>query len=571
MRRRTPSPAVPGGTADMILLGAGVVTLDPDRPRAGAIAVRGDRILAVGSEAETLPLAGAATTVRRLDGRTILLGLIDGHAHLDREGLKGRLPSLAGVGSIESLVERLRSLARERPPGTWIVTMPFGAPPFYAWSAEQLLERRWPDRHDLDRASTDHPIFIRPPWGFWPGTGPNPCFANSAALALAGIGRATRSPSEMLVIDRDAAGEPTGVFWEQARMPLAEFTLFATAPNFTDADRCEGLLESMRLYNRAGTTSVVEAHGVAPAVVRAWQTARDAGRQTVRAHLMLSPGWGRAGPEEVRALAQSWLGWLRGRGLGDEWLAMSGLYTEIEPGEERLLRARCAPQTGWAGFLYDAALPREAVRALVIEAARSGIRVSGVYQNLLELYREADRVAPIGGQRWLLGHQMRLDRSQIDLARDLGIGLTTHTNAHIWKQGGELVRAAGPQAGDIVPVRSLLEAGVRVALGTDNVPISLFGPISHLVGRTDRNGLPVAPAQAVSVEEALACCCVNGAWLSFEENRKGRLRAGFLADLVVLDRDPLACTAAEIAGLVPAATMVGGRWVWERPDRAEWS
>jgi predicted amidohydrolase YtcJ len=555
--------------ADVVLTGGDIVTLDAACPRAQALAVRDGRIVAVGADAAIRALAGPHTRVHDLGGRTVIPGLVDAHAHLDREGLKRRLPSLAAIDSIDMLVALLADLARGRPSGAWIVTMPFGTPPFYQWRADDLREQRLPTRHDLDRASRDHPIFIRPPWGYWPSTGPNPCFANSAALKAAGIDRTTQSPSPKLVIDRDSAGEPTGVFWEHERMPLAELTLFAQAPNFSDADRYDALLESMRLYNAMGTTSVVEGHGAAPALVRAWQAARAAGRQSVRAHLVMSPGWGDASADDVVELMRGWTGWLRGRGLGDAWLAMSGLYTEIDDGRERLLRARCAPQTGWAGFLYDSGLPREAVRALVIEAARNGIRVSGVYQNLLELYREADKVAPIGGQRWILGHQMMLDREQIALIRDLGVGLTLHTNAHIYKRGAALVSEAGPQReNDIVPVRRLLDAGVKVALGTDNVPYSVFGTIAHVVGRRDRNGVPVAPGQAISAHEALECASVNGAWLSFDESIKGRLQPEMLADLVILERNPLDCTPDEIAAVTAAATMVEGRWVYCDPSTA---
>lgn len=550
--------------ADLILLDARIHTLDPTCSKAEAIAIRGERILATGSNATVEALAGPATQLRRLGGATVIPGLVDSHAHLDREGLKARLPSLAGCTSIKDLIARLAELCADRPAGEWLVTMPLGDPPFYLWTPESYAEGRLPTRHDLDCASTSHPILIRPPWGYWPAKGPTPCIANSLALARAGIGRHTVSPSPKLEIERDSQGDPTGVFLEHERMPLSEFTLFSLAPAFGAADRYAALLDSMQAYNRFGTTSVIEGHGVAPATLRAWQSARDADRLSVRAHLMLSPAWGRASADDVRALINSWAGWLRGRGLGDDWLAMSGLYTEIDESNERLIRAAAAPQTGWAGFCYDASIPRSAVVALLAECARNGIRVSAIYPEFIDLFAEANRVASIAEQRWVLCHQSMLNAGQIAQLRDLGVGLSLHPNAHIWKRGSELVRAAGDRLPDLVPVRNLLDAGVRTAIGTDNVPISMFGPMGYLVGRTDRAGKPVNPSQAITAEEALRCATIEGAWLSFDESRKGRLTPGMLADMVVLDQDPLSLSAPDISSLEARLTLCGGRVVYER-------
>jgi predicted amidohydrolase YtcJ len=113
-------------------------------------------------------------------------------------------------------------------------------------------------------------------------------------------------------------------------------------------------------------------------------------------------------------------------------------------------------------------------------------------------------------------------------------------------------------------VRNLLDAGVRTAIGTDNVPISMFGPMGYLVGRTDRAGKPVNPSQAITAEEALRCATIEGAWLSFDETRKGRLTPGMLADMVVLDQDPLSLSAPDISSLEARLTLCGGRVVYER-------
>lgn len=550
--------------ADLVLRGGKVITLDGRSRIASAIAVRGETIAAAGSDAEIAAHTGPETELIELGGAAVIPGLIDGHAHLDREGLKHCLPSLAGIDSIEALVERLAALARDTPAGQWIITMPLGEPPEYRSSPATFREGRMPSRHDLDRASTVHPILIRPPWGYWSRELPLVGVANSRALELAGIDRSTRSPSPLVEIERDAAtGELTGRILEQTYMPIAEFTLFRMAPGFTASERVAALVESMRRYNAVGTTSVFEGHGVAPEVINAYQKLHERGALTVRARLVFSPAWSAISPQDVATMLRSWAAWVRGKGLGDTWLRLSGIYTEIDDAPEGRLRASCAPQTGWAGFCYDAGLPRDAVKALLVEAARNGIRVCGIYADLLELFAETDRIAPIGGQRWILGHQATLDDGQVARIRDLGIALTLHTNAHIYKRGDELRSQLGAERErHIVPVRTLLDAGIVTALSTDNVPISMFHPIWQTVARVGRkSGTPIAPQQAISREEALRCATQHGAMLSFEEDRKGSIEPGKLADFAVLDADPLTVPLDRLREIGSRLTVVGGKIV----------
>jgi predicted amidohydrolase YtcJ len=548
-------------SAERVLRNGTFLTLDRGSTVAASLAIRGERIAAVGSDEATAALVGPATEVIDLGGRTVMPGLIDGHAHMDREGLKGLLPSLAGVRSIEALVTRLREIASTVPRGRWIVTMPLGDPPLYRSSPQLFVEGRWPNRHDLDRASGDHPILIRPAWGYWSRQVPLVSIANSRALDLAGMGRSTTSPSPKVEIERDAAGDPTGVIFESDPMPIAEFTLFRTAPNFTVDDRVRTLGESMRIYNSYGTTGVFEGHGAAPELIAAHQRLREGGRPTVRSHLVFSPGWSGLSQDDVRRVVASWGQWLAGRGLGDEWLRVSGVYTEVDESPEGRLRARCAPRTGWAGFCYDCGLPRAAVKELMLEAARLGIRVCGIWEDLLDLYAEVHREIPIAGRRWVLGHQTFLDADAIARIRDMGLVLTTHTQIH--KRGAEFLAKAGKDRADtIYPMRSLLDAGIPVSLGTDNVPPTVWYSVWEVTGRREgRNGALVAPSQAISREEALRCATVHGAWLCFEEDERGTLETGKLADLAVFDTDPRTAAPEALRDLTAAMTIVGGRIV----------
>jgi predicted amidohydrolase YtcJ len=553
--------------ADLVLRGGNILTLDRASRRASALAVRGERIAFVGSDRDVAAHVGPRTRVLELGGRTAMPGLTDGHAHLDREGLKGLLPSLAGCRSIRELVDRLARLAAGKPDGTWIVTLPIGEPPEHRWSEAMFEEARLPTRHDLDLASTRHPILIRSAWGYWPGELPLVSFANSAALAAAGVGKDTASPSPLVEIERDAHGEPTGVFRENAFQPIVEFTLFRQAPQFTEDDRARTLGESMRLYNAVGTTAVFEGHGAADELINAYRRTHAEGRRTVRATLAFSPGWSDASAAVVEQWVKVHAARLRGRGEGDAWLRVAGLFAEVDaaPRETRL-RARCRPRTGWAGFNYDAGLPRELLAGLLAAAARERLRVCAIQAPMLELFAEAAREAPIEDLRWVIAHPVTLDAAQIARIRELGVCITTHTNAYVWKRASAVRARVGAEREEtICPIRSLLEAGVPVSLATDNLPISLWPCIWQAVERVDRDtGSVVAPGQRIGREQALRCATTHGAWLCLDEGERGSLEPGRLADLIVLPEDPLTVSAERLPALAPDLTVVGGRTVWER-------
>jgi len=300
-------------------------------------------------------------------------------------------------------------------------------------------------------------------------------------------------------------------------------------------------------------------------VLGAYQALRDAGRATVRGNLMFSPSWSAVAPGDRLDMMRSWARWLAGRGLGDAVLRVAGLFAEFDGGPEHALRAAANPYTGWAGFHFDAGLPREDLKAVLVDAARLGIRVSGIVPAMLDLFTEVDRAAPIGAQRWILGHINVLSEDDVGRIRDLGLVVTTHTNRYVYKEGHLLQERLGAaRADDIVPLRRLLDAGVHVSFATDNVPISLWHPVWQAVARESLyTGETIAPRQRLTREEALRCATAEGAWLSFEEDDKGTIEPGKLADFAVLSDDPLACPEAALRDITAVLTVVGGRIVYE--------
>jgi hypothetical protein len=185
---------------------------------------------------------------------------------------------------------------------------------------------------------------------------------------------------------------------------------------------------------------------------------------------------------------------------------------------------------------------------------------------LLDLYEEVNRLVPIRDRRWVIEHIGILTADEIGRIRDLGVVLTTHTNRYLYKEGDLFRTQVGPAAEDtIVPLRRLKAAGVHVALATDNVPPSLFWPVWQAVARVGRvTNRAVAPGQRLSRADALRAATLEGAYVTFEEDQKGSIEPGKLADLAVLSDDPLTCAEVRIRDITAEITIVGGRIVHER-------
>ena len=564
-----PAPVTAGtGPADLILTNGKIITVDAAFTVAQALAIAGERILAVGSDAAMARVSGPTTRVVDLKGKTVIPGITDGHAHMDREALRSVFPALGRVRSVRDIQDRIAELARAKQPGEWIVTMPIGDPPYYFDVPDILAEKRWPTRQELDAAAPNNPVFIRSIWGYWRGTFPLVSCANTEALKRAGITRDTVSPVDTLKIEKDANGDPTGVFVEREMAPVAELIWFRQPAAFTPADRLRALPQSARAYHAFGTTSVFEGHGAATELLRTYKRADRDGTLTMRTALAFSPNWQAAGGAPLGPFVEAWAGWLGEPGFGNDWLKMSGLY--VHAGREAAddVRARAAPYTGWAGFNSNHGLPRDQAKELLLHCATNDIRAVMIGSSNLDLYDEVDREIPLKGRRWVISHISTVSPRDIERIVRMGLVLTTHTNNYLYKGLHAQAQRLPPERhGEIVPLRSLLDAGVKISLATDNVPVSPFLPIWQAVARRSyQTKEQVAPGEALSRADALRCATANGAYLTFDEDKKGSLEAGKLADVAVLSADPLATEESSIAEIRSLMTMVGGRIVHETPN-----
>ncbi|SEF33568.1 amidohydrolase [Variovorax sp. NFACC27] len=548
--------------ADLILEGGQVLTMVPGTAPAQAVALSGDRVLAVGSNAEVARTRGPETRVIDLDGRTLAPGLIDAHAHMEREGLKTLRPSLAHARSIADVLAVVAAEAARKPPGSWIVTMPVGQPPFYFGGPSNLAEGRMPDRHELDAVAPDHLVYIPGLFGNW-GVPPGHSALNSRALALHRIDDATCPDCSGLTIELGADGQPNGVIVETNKRPLVEFAILTQVPAFGFEDRLEGLRRSLPLYHAFGTTSIYEGHGSSPETIAVYRRLWEEGGLTMRTRLCVSPTWSNV--QEARLAMRDWLSYARGRGTGDPMLSVSGVYIGLG-GDKAAAGAvrRALPNTGWMGFV-EWANRIEDFSDYAWLAAEHDLRVHSVVVDrlaeVLDVFEAIDARFPLAGRRWVVEHVGYVTAEDIARVRRLGLMVTSIPFYMLWKNGASRLSDEARQE-QFLPQRALLEAGLPLAAGSDNIPVSLFTAIWASVARQERTtGRAIGPGQALERLQALQAVTRNGAFLSFEEDRKGTLAPGRWADLAVLDADPLTAPVDTLAHIRAELTLVGGRAV----------
>ena len=554
---------------DLILRNGRVLTLDPARPEAEAFAVRDGRIEAVGASTEVLRGRGRETRIVDAGGRTVTPGIFDAHPHMDREGLKARggVP-IGGLASVTEIVEVVREAAARTPPGEWIVLMPMElAPehgmPCYVNEPGQLAEGRFPDRRDLDAAAPDHPVLIRSIWGWW-GVPPFPSVANSAALALARIDRDTKAPHGT-AIERDAAGEPTGVMRETNRAPILEYTLFGCLPRFTFEDRLEAARTSPRLYNAAGTTAGYEGHGLTPAIVESYRRAGEAGDLTVRLATTLSVPSARMDDRGVGDYLRRWADRIATPGTREGNLAVDGICLDFgDPDVARIIAAGY-PYEQWAGHFYQSVAFDRLVEIATL-AAGLGIRLACIaydIESLLRAYEAVNAKVRIADKRWTIMHLTRATDDQLRRIEALGL-IVTITPNFMYHATTRLGLAELGAEG--TPIRRVLDAGIPVALSSDNVPVSMFWAMWSALTRYAADLDTRLGESFLAREEALRLMTRTGPMLSWDEDRRGAIAPGMDADFLVLDRDPLICPEDEIGETRPLRTFLAGEEVYSAAD-----
>ncbi len=547
---------------DLILHNGPVITLDGGSRVADAVAVTGGLISAVGSSAELLADRGRTSRVIDLDGRTACPGFFDTHAHMDREGLKSRSGySLAGRHSVAAIADAVASAVARTPKNEWVIFMPMGTPKLsYISRPDQLEEGRFPTRQDLDAVSPDNPVYIRVPWGWWVHR-PFVCVANSAAMKLAGIDRHTEAPYNVEIV-KDDSGEPTGVFLDRSYAPVIEYTLFRCAPRITFEDRVAGCRLGAAAYAAAGTTSIYEGHGLTPAILEAYRRVHEDGDLTVRVNLPLSVPGASVDDRRLAEVLNEWSSRLSGRGHGDDMYRIEGICVDVANDQAAAIIGEDYPYEALAGHFYHS-LPHERFVEIGVRAARLGIRLNCLIcydlERVLRAYEAIDAQVPIRDRRWVMIHVIEATPDQIRRMKALGVIATVTPNFMYMASDRFNLQEIGDTA---MPVRALIDAGVPVALSSDNVPYSMLWTMWEALARWDGDSGRRLGDSNLTREEALRMICQTGALVTWEENRKGTLEVGKLGDVVILDGNPLTCEEDELKDIRVEHTFLGGREVF---------
>jgi hypothetical protein len=540
------------GYPDTILINGNIVTVDGEFSTANAVAVRDGRILAVGTSDDIKQLAGSSTAVVDLEGRTVLPGLIDTHAHVERAGLLKCTVQLDDVTTVAQALARISEYADRTPKGKWIRGGQWHP-------VAQLAEKRFLTRDELDKASPNNPVCL--PIGHF-------TLVNSEALALARITGQTPDPEGGIIHRDESTGEPNGTLEE-----AAEDLVHRLLPDWSDDERDEQLLHAMRYFNEFGVTSAISA-AVDPATFRAHQRIRQSGEATLRISAMFAPTGGLNPSMTTGEWEQFFSRIGAASDFGDDWLSYSGVKLQIDGG---MTLRTAAMRDGYPDDPeYKGTIVIEPARfnSLVATANRYGWRV-GVHavgdaaiDLVLDAYELADAERSIKERRFIVIHGSLIRRDQMERARRLGVRVDAQTS-FLWDKAAVVAKYLGQATADrAFPMRTMIDTmGLdAVAEGTD-YPINLVSPFVNIyvmVTRRDKNGDIFGIEERISREEAIRLYTSSASRYSFAEGKTGSIEPGKYADMVVLSDDILKVPDEAIKDIVAVRTIVEGQTVFER-------
>jgi len=551
-----------GAPPDTIYVNARVLTMNAAAPRAEAVAVRGERIAAVGGEAELRALAGASTEIVDLGGRALLPGVVDAHGHLLHAGRTGlsildlRPPPIGPFDEVAAIQRALAQRAAETAPGDWIVGM--------GYDDTLLRERRHLQRGDLDSVSTAHPMLV-----FHASL--HIAVANSRALALAGLDRNTPQPPGGAIRKDPQTGEPTGVLEE----PAGFGPLLAMRPPVPQELELRALSRAAARYASRGVT-----------------TAQDSAADAATLQLLLHAAQKELLPIRVVALplfdvALQKLAGNTPPGLDAAWSASSPLAGRLDLGAVKLLSDgsiqgytghlsqpyHIPPPGKGANYRGYPALSGSELRALVEQLYAGGFQVAihangdAAIASSLDAIEAAQAAHPRADDRPILIHAQMARADQLERMKRLSAipsFFVLHT--YYWGDRHRDIFMGPERAARMSPLRSALARGLHFTIHCD-APVVPMDPL-HLVwaavNRRSSSGAEIGPGERIGVEDALRATTIEAARQHFLEGERGSIETGKLADLIVLSADPTAQDPARLRELQVLRTIVGGKTVFER-------
>ena len=528
---------------DIVLTNGKIVTVDERFSIAQAVAIRGDRILATGSNQDIGQLAGPNTRRIDLRGRTVLPGLIDNHMHLLRAAATWtREVRLDGVYTRKQAIEILRAKAKAVGPGEWVYTLG-------GWTRHQFADDSKPfAKAELDQVAPENPVALQESYYQF--------YLNTRALEMFGIQAGKPDPADFIKgsIQRDASGQPTGVIQGdiaatrpiQARLPkVAPAQLEASA---------QAMVQDM---NRAGITTfgVPGCDNEILDILQRWKREERLG---IRVFCII--GAAAATPEQVdRALPQiAQMKLFQGDKFIDNVSFGESVYSPLHDPMFALKSNPPADQlVQW--------------RRMAMEIAKAGLplhvhaELDTTIDAFLAQVEAVNQDYPIRNLRWVLAHVNQINAAQLERMKKLGMYAAVHPWAVI--NGGIMREGFGDGAADMPPLRAIQNSGITWGFGTDGSAANQYLPFTTLSFAVTGKMAGGAPAirQTIGREDALIAHTRKNAYFVFQENNIGSIQAGKLADLTVLDRDYLTVPAADIHTIKPVMTMVGARVVYAAP------
>ncbi len=523
------------GAADLVVVNARVYTVDDALPRAEAFAVKHGRFIAVGTSADVKNLANARTQVIDAEGMTVTPGFIDAHCH--PQGIGDLFYANLDLRTIKDIQEELRQKATDVPPGYWVTG--------FKYDDTKVEDGRRINRWDLDEAVPDKPVKVS-------HRGGHIGWYNSKALELAGVDRNTEDPFGGR-FERDDTGELTGLVEERAR---AVFDGAAKDREFTRADRQAGVAHMSKLMTASGLSSVHQTGGDTASLI-ALQDAYAAGEMRFRMYFFPS------GRNEIFSALKA--AGVR-TGLGDEWLRIGAVKFGADGSASGRTMYMKTPYVGRPDDYGILTMSQEDIYEAVEDAHRHGFQI-GIHSNgdattemVLNAYERVIKQWPRENIRHRLEHCSLVNPEILERIKATG-SIPTPFWTYCHYHGNKWVEYGEEKMEWMFPHRSFLDYGIPVAGASDYTP-GPFEPlmaIQSMVTRKDTEGRVWGGNQRVTVDEAFRIGTINGAHASFEENVKGSITAGKLADFVIFAEDPHDVDPDQIKHIQVVRTVVGGK------------
>jgi predicted amidohydrolase YtcJ len=532
--------------ADLILHHGKIATQDDRRSVIEAVAIRGGRFLAVGTDREIMQCRGEQTKVLDLNKRTVIPGLNDSHTHLIRGGLNYNLElRWDGVPSLADGLRMLREQAQRTPPGQWVRVVG-------GWSEFQFVERRLPTLDELNRAAPDTPVFVLHLY--------DRALLNRAALRAVGYTKDSPNPPGGEIV-RDTRGKPTGILIARPNALLLYATL-AKGPTLPPEHQANSSQHFMRELNRFGITSVIDAGGGFQNYPEDYQVIdqlHKRGELTVRIAYNLFT----QNPKAELADFERWTGMVS-PGQGDEYFRHNGA------GETLVFSA-----ADYEDFLeprpdLSASMEQDLKSVITLLAKnRWPFRIHATYDEsitrVLDVYEDVNREVPFKGLHWFIDHAETISERSIERVAALGGGIAiqhrmAYQGEHFRDRYGEATLLHAP------PIRQMLRAGLPVGAGTDATRVASYNPFVALywlvTGKTVGGLSMYDDSNRLDRMEALRLWTVGSSWFSTEDSSKGAIVTGQFADLAVLSADYFSVPDEEIKRLESVLTIMGGKPVY---------